>query len=518
MLLSTTFISLECLIVLFGVYIGFRRGTGCALIRLVELIAIAVGSLFLGRFVAGKLQATVMSLVMEMAGESLSQYATASAELEQLVGGLLGALMVPVFFALFFGILKLITLIGFGKLSRRIVHSTTSKVKLDKGSRWGGAFVGLVSGMLVASILLSPVFSYIYIAGNLSTESRELLSEAFDLESETVAVVSEDKVVLYSGARVILLGMEDLFPEGAPNIPINEFVCRLATKAVGSDSDYSATDAVPELVNMVTDVVNAYTAAVEAGEDDLTAIVQAASTAIPHMETSDFLPEVTSTLLNAAGEILQSGGEVAGITINTDDAVMKSVMDSFSEVLVNTSVENVTENMKTLIGSSDEDSAPGVLQTLVTIDFSRGAELLTDDESATALADMLMTLAGNENMASVMESVRTVGMDALKSSGVDLFGEAAEEAYTDLADGLNLIVKATAENAGDFEDSVNDATKLLKKLAADNGVDGEITDAQYKLVSICIVHYFCTAENYAAFEAGNTAVTAEEVKSLLGAN
>lgn len=518
MILSTAFIVLECIIVLFGVYMGYRRGTGCALLRLIELIAIAVGSLFLGRFVADKLQATVVELVMNMAGETVTQYAAASDKLEQLVGGLLGALMVPVFFALFFALIKLITLIGFGKLSRRIVHSTTSRVKLDKGSRWGGVFVGLVSGVLVAAILLSPIFSYIYIAGNLSDDSKELLSSAFELEEDTVLAVSGDKVLLASGTRVLLLGVSDLFPDDVPNMPLNEFVTRLATKATGSETGYSATDAVPELLNMVTDVVNTYNDAVAAGEADLNALVQAASSAIPHMENSEFLPEVTSTLLNAAGEVLKSGGEVVGLSLDTEDETVQAVLDSFSDVLLNTSVENVAENMKTLVGSSDEGSAPGVLQALATIDFSRGAELITDEESAKALADMLMALANNENMSSIMEKVRTIGLDAVKSSGIDLFGAEAETAYAELAKGLNDVVKATAADEGNFEKSVDDATALLKQLATQNGVTAEITDAQYKLVSICIVHYFCTPESYDALEAGRDAVTVSEVKALLGVN
>lgn len=518
MILSTVFLALEIVMVLFGVYMGYRRGVGCALVRLVELILIAVGSLFLGRFVAAKLQDILMGLVMEMAGESVMQYAEASAELTQLVGGLLGALLVPIFFALFFGLLKLITLIGFGKLSRRIAHGTTSKVHLEKGSKWGGAIVGLVSGMLVAAILLSPIFSYIYIAGNLSEESRDLLVEAFDLEEGTQMVVVGDRVLLSTGTRVVLLGIEDIVPTGVPELPINELVCRLATRAEGIEGNYSATDAVPELVNMVTDVLNTYNAAVESGEGDLNAIVKAAGSAIPHMENSEFIPEVTTSLLNAAGEILKNGGEVAGLSIDIEDASVKAVLDSFSDVLVNTSIENVEENMKTLIGSGEDGSAPGVLQTLVSIDFSRGAELITDEASANALVDMLLTLADNENMSSVMESIRTIGIDAIRSSGIDLFGAEAESAYPELAEGLNLAVKATAEDAGDFRNSVGSVTELLKNLATEYGVSGEITDPQYKLVSICIVHYFCTSENYAALDAGNAAVTVEEVKAFFGAN
>ena len=516
MILSTVFLALEIVMVLFGVYMGYRRGVGCALVRLVELVLVAIGSLLLGRFVAAELQTVLMSLAMEMAGESVTQYAEVSAELTQLVGGLLGALLVPVFFAFFFWLLKLITLIGFGKLSRRIAHGTTSKVKLEKGSKWGGAFVGLISGMLVAAILLSPIFSYIYIAGNLSEESKALLVDAFELEDGTQMVTAGDRVLLSSGTRVLLLGVNDVIPDTVPELPINELVCRLATRAEGIEGNYSATDAVPELVNMVTDVLNTYTAAVESGDDDLNAIVKAACSAIPHMEGSEFIPEITTSLLNAAGEVLKNGGEIAGLSIDTEDATVKAVLDSFSDVLVNTSTENVEENLKTLIGSDEEGSAPGVLQSLVSIDFSRGAELITDEASANALVDMLMALANNENMSSVMNSIREIGMDAIRSSGIDLFGAEAESAYPELADGLNMAVQATAEEKGNFHASVEDVAALLKDLATEYGVSDEITDPQYKLVSICIVHYFCTAENYAALEAGNTAVTVEEVKAFFG--
>ena len=518
MLLSGAFVALECLIVLFGIYMGFRRGTGCALIRLVELVLIAVGSLILGRFVANKIQTLVMPLVMDMAGDTVAQLGTSAARLEQLVGGLLGALLVPVFFALFFGIPKLITVIGFGRMSRRIVHGAPSRVKLEKGSKWGGAFIGLVSGVLVASILLCPIFSYIYIAGNLSTESKQLLADAFELDLDTTAVVASDRVALSSGTRVVLLGLEDLFPEGIPNLPMNEVVCRLATKAVDSETEYSATDAVPELVNMITDVVNSYNAAVESGADDLTALVQAASAAVSHMDNSDFLPEATTTLLNVAGEVLQNGGDLMGLSIDPEDEITNIVINSISDVLVNTSVETVSDNLKTLIGSSNEEEAPGVLQTITSIDLSKGIDLITDEESANALVDALLTLAGNENMNSLMNGIRDIALKAIKESGIDLFGTDAEEVYTEVAKELNEIVKIVAEDRGSFKESVAGAAIVLSDIAAEYNVSGEITMPQYKLAAICIVHFFCTEENYAVLDAGGTAVTAEDIKDLLGIN
>lgn len=518
MLLSGAFVALECLIVLFGIFMGFRRGTGCALVRLIELILIAVGSLLLGRFVAGKLLEFVMPLVMEMAGDTVSQLGSAATQLEQLVSGLLGALMVPIFFAIFFGLIKLITLVGFGRMSRRIVHGTPSRVKLEKGSKWGGAFVGLVSGVLVASILLCPIFSYIYIAGNLSAESRQLLNETFELDLETTAVVTNDRVVMFSGSRVVLLGLADLFPEGVPNLPMNVVVCRLATKAVDSETGYSATDAIPELVNMITDVVNSYNAAVESGADDLTALVQAASAIVSHMENSDFLPEATTTLLNVAGEVLQNGSDLIGISIDPEDEITNIVINSISDVLVNTSVENVSDNLKTLIGSSNEEEAPGVLQTITSIDLSKGMDLITDEESANALVDALLTLAGNENMNSLMNGIRDIALKALRESEVDLFGADAEEAYVEVAAELNDIVKILADDGGSFKDSVAQAAIVLNDIAAEYNVAGEITMPQYKLAAICIVHFFCTEENYATIAAGGTAVTAEDIKDLLGVN
>ena len=174
--------------------------------------------------------------------------------------------------------------------------------------------------------------------------------------------------------------------------------------------------------------------------------------------------------------------------------------------------------MQTLLGSADDDSDNGVLGALVSIDFSKGSELFTDDAAANALADALLSLAGNPNMSSVMENVRKIGTDLIKQSGVDLFGENAEVAYAGICDGIEQLVGDTAANKDDFKACVEAASALLRNTASEAGVDDAITAGQYRLVSICLVQFVCTEENYAAVEAGNFEFTVDDIKFFFGAN
>jgi hypothetical protein len=240
------------------------------------------------------------------------------------------------------------------------------------------------------------------------------------------------------------------------------------------------------------------------------------------MENSEFLPEATTTLLNVAGEVLQNDSDLIGLSVDPEDEIANIVINSISDVLVNTSVENVSDNLKTLIGTSDEveteQSGAGVLQIIASIDLSKGIELITDEASANALVDALLTLAGNENMNSLMNGIRDIALKTLKESEIDLLGTDAEEAYVEVAKELNEIVKIVAEDGGSFKESVAEAAIVLSDIAAEYNVSGEITMPQYKLAAICIVHFFCTEENYATLAAGGTAVTAEDIKDLLGIN
>lgn len=519
MIVYTLFLVLEILIVLGGIAIGYRRGLGRTFVRFVELAVIAIVSLFLGRYIAGEATGVVKDFVLAQFGESIQQYASASSNLEQLIAGLIGALLVPIFFALIFGVLKLVTLIGFGALSRRIVHGKIpGEVKLEKGSRWGGAGLGLVSGVLVAAIVLSPLFSYLYIAGSLSDQTKETLSAVFSNGDDASVAVPAEKKLLSAGAKVLLLDIDDLIPEDVPNFPINEYVSRIATKAEGTYNDFSANDAVPELVNMATDVYKSYTDAVSAGDGDLSAILSAATVAVSHMENSDFLPEITSSVLNVTGEMLKNGDYALGLEMDTSNVAVQSILNSVSEVLINTSPENIRENMKTLVGDVNDDADTGAIGALSSIDFSRGEELFTDDAAATALADALLILSDNPAMDSVMESLRQIGADLINQSGVDLFGEGSEQVYAGICDRLETLVSETAENKDDFRASVDAAVALLRDVASEAGEGEAITDGQYKLIAICLVQFVCTEENYAEYEAGTFAFTTDDIKAFFGAN
>ena len=127
MTLYMIFLFFEIAMVLFGVFMGYRRGTGKALFRICELLVIAVVSLFSARAVALYLADEVKGVVYSMLDSSATEILSSSENAAAYIMSLAAALMAPIFFAFIFGLFKLFTLIGFnfvaGKVAKRSAYN-----------------------------------------------------------------------------------------------------------------------------------------------------------------------------------------------------------------------------------------------------------------------------------------------------------------------------------------------------------------------------------------------------------
>lgn len=133
MTLYLIFLILEIVLIMFGVFMGYRRGMGKALFRFCELVIIAVVSLFVSRSLAFSLVDGSKDMVFSLLDPSAAQMLSSSENAIAFIISLAGALIAPVIFALIFGFLKLITLIGFNSVSGAVIR----KAGEGKSSKWG---------------------------------------------------------------------------------------------------------------------------------------------------------------------------------------------------------------------------------------------------------------------------------------------------------------------------------------------------------------------------------------------
>ena len=78
MIVFASVLALQVLIVALGVVLGYKRGIGSGILRLVELILIAVASLALGRALAAKIADAAFAMILPMLGEEIRSLIGAS--------------------------------------------------------------------------------------------------------------------------------------------------------------------------------------------------------------------------------------------------------------------------------------------------------------------------------------------------------------------------------------------------------------------------------------------------------
>jgi len=84
-----------------------------------------------------------------------------------------------------------------------------------------------------------------------------------------------------------------------------------------------------------------------------------------------------------------------------------------------------------------------------------------------------------------------------------------------LSDSVNELLTATKDTQGDFSASVDTATEIImEKVSA--STDREITEGEAKLIAICALHNFGTAENYANAE--NAPISMEDLENFFNLN
>lgn len=503
-ILSILFLLLHIVIIGLSVWIGYRRALGRSLVRLTYLIVIGVASFFLGKLLSSLLSGFVMGIVHKNLPAELQNALLQSPELEPLIGNIIGALLAPVLFALLFGILELLTLICFKKLSTRIVSSITKKEESPKWSNWAGAASGLVIGIAIAAVLLSPMYVLVNVAENTSEETAALLSGSYEQEKAPVVPDGGSAMRVYPTGLALKIRPSfkttSFFPWEKPlTQALTTYKIHGATEANHCES---LLHSLPVLLDVSGDAIYAYNVTIENGGEPNDALSNAAATVIPHLDESDTVKYISADAIHALGCTLQNGEPFFGIELpKTDDKFASSVVTHLVDALAHTTPETAKDNMITLFGeptiSYDAGATEmpavvtnkGLLTTMTKIDAEDPLSSLRGEDTLTLVG----SLAENDNMSAMLDDIHQYTTDLIEESGINLADQQYESFYNDVKNDISTQISNHVNSEGStVTDVAKDIESTLGGYLEEHNID--LDDMQVSVVSVSIAKEFLNEE------------------------
>ncbi len=482
MAIYTILFIVEALIVLIGFLIGLKRGAAKATVRFIELIIVAIASLFIGKWLTGLLSDKATELLHSTLQDPLKSVILSAPNAEELMIGLVGALLLPIIFLLVYLILKPISLIGLSALTKLF----TRKKADAKNHRIIGALVGAVTGLLSASIFLCPFYTSAKIIANVPGETFSALD-----------AIPEAQVI------------ENILPSKDMTPPVSAIFVNATSTFEACGTKYNSTEEAPRLISLLADVVKSYSESSDKNEDALLNVSAAISATVKHIEDSEYIATLTTSLLNSIGESIKNGNDVFGIADGMQGPIADVLLSSLGNILTGVTPENIADNIEALAGDGEKD---GVLAVITEISSASDIkEILNDKEKVDKLADSLIAIAENPNLSDTMDALTDVGTSMLNENMPEKGSEDHAEYIDSLSDSVNELLTATKDMQDDFAASVDTATDIVMEKVSKTNKD--ITEGEAKLLAICALHNFGTAENYANAE--NAPISTADIENFL---
>ncbi|MGI6166532.1 MAG: hypothetical protein ACOYIA_00100 [Eubacteriales bacterium] len=487
-LLSVTFLAFQVVILAICIWLGYRCGTGRSVVRLIYLSLLAVLSFFLAKWISGSLSEFGLSVAARFYTEPIKQLLLKSPQTEQLLGEIIAAMLAPVFFALIFAVFQLLSLIKLKVISEKL----TRLVKKDgdpmnPASRWIGAGLGAVQGLLIAAVLLAPISCAVVILRSVDPEALEALGmPGYEIRQTDTAGVYYSKDSISRGRADITAVHKKLSASG---FSFAGFFADLLTEALTTIKGYdtSLTDEVSVILNAAGEALKVYNENIGSGISTELAAVNALSALLPYMEQSVLLPEISSQLLNAAADSWENDEAFLGMKLPDKDSgpaskIVGAVMQSFK----NATSENVGGILNTLVGKNEGTAS--VMENILSL---TGNDVeATSDESIELMANSLIVIGNNDDMAPVIEAVGQIGSDLIKEYGITTIPAEETGAYDEMKRALEEELNST--KGLDYESRV---TSLANKIVSTaESYNYSLSIAKGKLAAIGLLSYFESVE------------------------
>lgn len=469
---------------LFAALGGIRRSAVNLLCMVVALVLALVLAAPLAEVIAGKLESQL--------GSSSAELAEAMPTLAALIDSTPRALLAPLIFGALFAVLAIIFAIVGAVVSRLVFRRN----EWDRGavSRLSGTCVGLISGLLVISVLLMPIAGY----ASMAVDTVRVLGEA---EAAPAATGSEpDSAFTSLGAMREMLGALD---KVTPVLsPLCEGGYMRILNAAGGNAVFDTlccverdgvrtplSDILPRTAALVVDALPLTDAApADYGAEQCAAIDALAA----DVEGDELVAAVIAEALAGVSSSWLEGRDFLGLQCPAMDARIRPVAAALMRSLREYDSKLLRENILSLAK---------VARLLIENKaiFSDGANIMDSIIAGRFALELLEAAEGCELLRSAAEAARTAGVGYVGDS----LGLTADESA------------AAAELAGKIAESVDraiaggDATAAaeqlgeeIKRTAADYGI--EISDELLPLAGEYILDAFENASQ----------VTAEDILSM----
>ena len=523
--LSALFLILQLLILAIGVIVGYRRGVGRSAVRLAYLAIIGIVAFFLGRFTAAQLSDAVMQSVHGMLPSDIKNLLGFAPEFETLAGNIIGAFLTPLLFAALFGILQLASLIFFKTLSGKLVSAIYQKENAPSFSKWAGAAIGLAASLVTSAALLVPLYIILDVVDNTPNKAITIFAEAYSENGiPDFAAAPSTTSTLKANPTTLDLNIKPSFNTAkvSPwNAPLANLLTSYAVHEGGGKATHeSLTHSLPLIVEMAGDALYAYNCTANSGGGANDALTNTGACAIPYLDRSATVKYVSANIICALGKTFQCGNDFFGLSLpESDDPIVKSMIDNLVDVLANTTADTVKNNMITLFGLPTiayDLGAPqqisvnqGLLATMMKLNADDALSSLAESNSVFALVSLL---AENDNMSAMLDDIRKYATDMIEEKGVDLSEQKYESFYDDVKQEITTQITAySQEETASVTDMAKSIESTLGGYLEEHNIPAD--EMQISVVAVCIAKEF-SSEQY--MENGEFSVSTKDVMTFFG--
>ncbi len=521
--LVITFLAIEFLIVAGGTFFGFRRGLGKTGVRFVYLVMIALFSLLISFLVVSVCAETILVMVRGQYSADLRKLIKASPELEALVEAFISGLIFPIIFAILFGTLQLLSLIEFGRVSRKILSAIFPKKEKDLASRISGAAMGFVISFVVAVILMSPVYMTLSVYASIP-------------EDVLVAMTSEKKEERETTPSSQL--MLKRWPSTDFEVPSFLVASRLVTNTLTGFETPNRVKTnvlaeIPILMEVADRALDTVDITGENGGDRIDVLTNACSILSLYVEDSAFVNELACDVICGFGVVLGRGDTIFEMSLdNNTDPALTPVVDSFMLVISETTPQTTKENLITLFGVPNDTFVPeskkqvaaqmngvssadyyniGMVSAFMHIKYKMPENNSGPTEQQNkVISKAFITMADNDAMHEVFEEVALYASDVVMEKASDLLGENKQAVYEQAASSIEETIAKTTDAT--TEEKVGLVQEILDEAIKEFDVD--IEDWEASILATCAVKEF-SDEKYID-ENGEPTVSIDDVKTFFG--
>ena len=536
---SVVFLAMEILILLVGVLLGLKRGLGRTAVRATYLVIIAVLSLLIARGIANNVADIVPTFartVLTTEAPEAIEIMDMAPDLEVIAAHLVGALLVPICFATLFVIFQVLSLIFFKKASVAIVTAVTNNDEKPSWSKWAGAGAGFVLSLIVAAIVLSPLYTVVAIVENTPESTIYEFSEVADATTAEadMSTTALKATVIPTNASMRVTNLFFINNFVTEKLTTYKIPNTLATE----DDRESLVHFIPTLLETAEDALSVYVTTGSAGGEEIDAITNALSAVVPHLGDSVTLRHIFAEALRVLGVSFRENGSFMGLTLpETDNAIVNSLINNIVKTCAETDSSSVMINMSSLFGLYDTIDFTinrGLLASMLKLDQDDPMKSLADEKLAGAVSDAIGNMADNANMADVVTDIKDFAVGLLQDSDINLSDEKYNALYEkiskDLSEQLTIHVgtvepsdddKGNKGDEGDGETTTQTTAtvaEVAKSLEDTIGgyfeeYDVQIDSFQTSVIATCIAQEFYKEENIVD---GSINISVDDVLDFFG--